>query len=128
MAKSGTVAVLLPGAFYFLRETTLPPMDDLRELNIPMALATDSNPGSSPMTSILLAMNMGATLFNMTPLECLKGVTVNAAMALGLVDTGPIAQGLRADLAIWDVDHPAELTYRIGDAPLYQRVFGGERC
>ena len=128
MAQSGTVAVLLPGAFYFLRETKLPPMNTLRELNIPMALATDSNPGSSPMSSILLAMNMGATLFHMTPLECFKAVTINAAKALGLVDTGLIASGQRADLAIWDVDHPAELTYRIGDAPLHQRVFGGERC
>lgn len=128
MAEAGTVAVLLPGAFYFLGETQLPPMDAFRKAGIPMAVATDSNPGSSPMTSILLAMNMGATLFGMTPEECLRGTTINAARALGITDAGTLAAGNVADLAIWDVTDPAELTYRIGDAPLHKRVFGGVEC
>jgi imidazolonepropionase len=91
-----------------------------------MALATDCNPGSSPMTSLLLAMNMGCTLFRLTPQEALAGITVNAARALGLTDTGRIRAGLRADLAIWDAEHPAELAYRIGFNPLHRRIFGGE--
>ncbi len=126
MAKSGTVAVLLPGAFYTLRETQYPPMQALRDAGVPIALSTDANPGTSPLTSILLTMNMGATLFRMTPAECLTGVTRNAAQALGLTDRGRIAPGMRADLAIWDINHPAELTYRIGFNPLYARVFGGD--
>lgn len=126
MAASGTVAVLLPGAFYTLRETRLPPVAALRKAGVPMALATDCNPGTSPLTSLLLAMNMGATLFRMTPGECLAGVTLNAARALGLPDRGAIAPGLRADLAVWDIAHPAELSYRIGFNPLHARIVGGE--
>ncbi len=125
MARAGTVAVLLPGAFYTLRETTLPPIGALRAHGVSMALATDSNPGSSPMTSVLLAMNMGATLFRMTPTECLTGTTRHAAQALGLQDRGTLAAGQRADLAIWDVEDPAELTYRIGFNPLWRRMYGG---
>ncbi len=125
MAKAGTAAVILPGAFYTLRETQAPPISLFRAHDVPMALATDANPGSSPMTSILLAMNMGATLFRMTPEEALAGVTRNAALALGLRDRGTIQPGLRADLAVWDVKHPAELSYRIGFNPIYKRIFGG---
>ncbi|MGI9487749.1 MAG: imidazolonepropionase [Geminicoccaceae bacterium] len=126
MAAAGTVAVLLPGAFYTLRETAAPPVAAFREHGVPMALATDSNPGSSPLTSLLLAMNMGCTLFRLTPEEALAGVTRHAAKALGLTDCGIIRTGLRADLAIWDVEHPAELAYRIGFNPLHARMLGGE--
>jgi len=126
MAAHGTVAVLLPGAFYTLRETQYPPMGGLRDAGVPIALATDCNPGTSPLTSLLLTMNMGATLFRMTPGECLRGVTRNAARALGLADRGVIAPGARADLAIWDIKHPAELSYRIGFNPLHARIFGGK--
>ena len=125
MAGAGTVAVLLPGAFYTLHETQAPPIELLRQKNVPMALATDCNPGSSPLTSLLLTMNMGCTLFRMTPEEALAGVTRVAARALGLDDTGVIAPGLRADLAVWDATHPAELSYRIGFNPLHKRIFGG---
>ncbi len=125
LARSGSVAVLLPGAFYTLRETQVPPVAAFRDRGVPMALATDCNPGSSPMTSLLLAMNMGCTLFRLTPEEALAGVTRNAAKALGLDDCGVIAPGKRADLAIWDVTRPAELAYRIGFNPLYRRIFGG---
>lgn len=128
MAKAGTIAVLLPGAFYFLKETQKPPVDWFRQYGVPMAVATDANPGTSPMSSILLAMNMAATLFGLTPEECLRGVTTNAAGALGLKDVGEIRAGQRADLCVWDVTHPAELTYRIGDAPLHMRIFGGQTC
>lgn len=125
MAAAGTVAVILPGAFYTLRETQAPPIDAFRKHNVPMAVATDCNPGSSPMTSLLLTMNMSATLFRMTPEECLAGVTRVAAQALGIKDAGTISAGQRADLAIWDVQTPAELTYRIGFNPLWKRMFGG---
>jgi imidazolonepropionase len=125
MARPGTVAVLLPGAFYTLRETQAPPVAGLPRAGVPMAVATDCNPGSSPMTSLLLAMNMACTLFRMTPEEALAGATRNAAQALGFDDCGVIAPGLRADLAIWDVAHPAELAYRIGFNPLHERIFGG---
>ena len=126
MAKSGTVAVMLPGAFYTLRETRLPPIDALRKAGVPMAVATDCNPGTSPMTSLLLAMNMACTLFRMTPEEALLGVTRHAAKALGLKDCGTITPGYAADLCIWDVAHPAELSYRIGFNPLHKRIFKGE--
>lgn len=125
MAKAGTVAVILPGAFYTLRETAAPPIGAFREHGVAMAVATDCNPGSSPMSSLLLSMNMACTLFRMTPEEALAGVTRNAARALGLEDAGQIRPGLRADLAIWDVEHPAELAYRIGFNPLWKRIFGG---
>ena len=128
MAASGTVAVLLPGAFYALSETRRPPIEKLRAAKVAMAVATDCNPGSAPMTSLLLAMNMAATLFQLTPEECLRGTTVNAACALGLSDCGTIAVGQRADLAVWNADSPAELTYRMGDADLHYRYFGGEQC
>ncbi|AGT11382.1 imidazolonepropionase [Paracoccus aminophilus] len=126
MAKSGTVAVLLPGAFYTLRETVYPPVQALRDAGVAIALATDANPGTSPLTSILLTMNMGATIFRLTPVECLTAVTRNAAKALGFADRGTLAVGQRADLAIYDIQHPAELTYRIGFNPLHARVLGGE--
>jgi imidazolonepropionase len=125
MAAAGTVAVILPGAFYTLRETKVPPIAAFRTHGVPMAVATDCNPGSSPMTSLLLAMNMAATLFRMTPEECLAGVTRHAARALGLADVGVIAAGMQADLAVWDVESPAELTYRIGFNPLWKRIFRG---
>lgn len=126
MAKSGTVAVLLPGAFYTLRETVYPPVQALRDAGVPIALATDANPGTSPLTSLLLTMNMGATIFRLTPVECLTAVTRHAAKALGFADRGILAVGARADLAIYDIKHPAELTYRIGFNPLHARVLGGE--
>ena len=126
LAAAGCTAVLLPGAFYTLRETQKPPVALFRDQGVPMALATDANPGSSPLTSVLLAMNMGCTLFGMTPYEALAGVTRNAARALGISDSGMLRSGLRADLALWDVAHPAELAYRIGFNPLHRRIFGGE--
>jgi imidazolonepropionase len=125
MAAAGTVAVILPGAFYTLREQQAPPIDLLRRHGVPMAVATDMNPGSSPMTSILLAMNMACTLFRMTPAEALAGVTTHAARALGQHDRGTLAPGQAADLAVWNCDHPAELGYRIGFNPLHQRIIGG---
>jgi imidazolonepropionase len=125
MADAGTVAVILPGAFYTLRETQKPPIDLLRKHHAPMAVATDMNPGSSPMSSLLLAMNMACTLFRMTPMEALAGATVHAAKALGLSDRGTIAVGQVADLAVWNATHPAELAYRIGFNPLHQRIIGG---
>ncbi len=124
MADAGTVAVILPGAFYTLRETQAPPIALFRKHGVPMALATDINPGSSPLNSLLLTLNMGCTLFRMTPEEALRGVTMNAARALGLSDVGTIAKGQRAELAVWDVKHPAELAYRIGFNPLSTRIFG----
>ena len=123
LAESGTVAVLLPGAFYTLHATRHPPVELFRRHGVPMAIATDCNPGSSPLASLLLAMNMACTLFRLTPEEALAGATREAARALGLTDTGLIAPGLRADLAIWDVAHPAELAYRIGFNPLAERIF-----
>lgn len=125
LAKSGTVAVVLPGAFYTLRETQDAPVQAFRDHGVPMALATDCNPGSSPLASSLLTMNMACTLFRMTPLEALQGVTTHAAMALGCVDRGRIAADMRADLCVWDVTHPAELAYRIGFNPLHKRIFKG---
>lgn len=125
MKRSSTVAVLLPGAFYFLRETKLPPIAELRAAGVPMAIATDHNPGSSPALSLLLMLNMACTLFRLTPEEAFAGVTTKAARALGLHDRGRLAPGLRADLAIWDVEHPRELAYRFGVNPCRQRVFEG---
>lgn len=125
MAAAGTVAVILPGAFYTLRETKAPPVAALRAHGVPMAVATDCNPGSSPMTSLCLAMNMACTLFRLTPEEALLGTTAHAAAALGLTDRGRIAPGLRADLAVWQAGHPDELAYRIGATPLFARIHGG---
>ncbi len=127
MRAAGTVAVLLPGAFYFTRDTTVPPIQKLRQAGVPLALATDSNPGTSPLTSPLLAMNMGATLFRMTVDECIAGFTREAARALGRFHRiGRLAAGMDCDLAIWDIDAPADLVYRMGFNPLHARVFRGE--
>ncbi len=118
MAGAGTVAVLLPGAFYFLRETKLPPVQLLRDHRVPIAVSTDCNPGSSPLTSILLTLNLACTLFRLTPEEALAGVTCHAARALGMVEThGTIEVGKACDLAIWDVGEPAELAYAMGANP-----------
>lgn len=125
LAASGTVATVLPGAFYTLRETQAPPIQSFRDHGVPMALATDCNPGSSPLTSPLLTMNMACTLFRMTPIEALLGMTAHAAKALGQMDRGRIAAGQRADLCVWEAAHPAELCYRIGFNPLHKRIFGG---
>jgi imidazolonepropionase len=126
MAAAGTVAVLLPGAFYFLRETRVPPVEQFRRLGVKMAVATDSNPGTSPLASPLLAMNLAATLFRMTVDECLAGVTREAARALGILDqVGTLEAGKRCDLSIWDIERPAELVYRIGFNPLHSRVWRG---
>ena len=126
MAAAGTVAVLLPGAFYFLRETKVPPIDHFRRSGVAMAIATDSNPGTSPLTSPLLAMNLAATLFRMTVDECLLGVTRNAARALGILDrVGSLERGKSCDLTVWDIERPAELVYRIGANPLHARVWRG---
>jgi imidazolonepropionase len=125
MAAAGTVAMLLPGAYYFLRETRLPPVQALREAGVPIALATDHNPGSSPALSLLLMLSMGCTLFRLTPEEAWRGVTANAARALGLRDRGRLAAGLRADLAVWDAGHPRELAYVFGHNPCRRVVCGG---
>ena len=128
MAAAGTVAMLLPGAFYFCRETQVPPVAALRAAGVRIALATDCNPGTSPLTSLLLAMNMAATCFRLTVAECLAGVTLNAAHALGLEhECGSLAPGKSCDLAIWDVEEPAELVYRMGANPLHARLFRGVR-
>ncbi len=127
MAKAGTVATILPGAFYFIRETRKPPIDLFRRHSVNMAIATDSNPGTSPLTSLLLTMNMAATLFAMTVEECLAGVTREAARALGMLDrTGTLEAGKFADLAIWDIERPAELVYRMGFNPLHARIWRGQ--
>ncbi|MDP3407024.1 imidazolonepropionase [Bosea sp. (in: a-proteobacteria)] len=127
MAKAGTVAVVLPGAFYFLRETVKPPIALLRRHGVPIALATDANPGSSPLTSPLLVMNMACTLFRLTPEEALAGLTLHAAQALGLSDEiGTLEAGKACDLAIWDIERPAELAYRIGFNPLHARIWNGQ--
>ncbi|WP_433851642.1 imidazolonepropionase [Stenotrophomonas nitritireducens] len=128
MRAAGTVAVLLPAAFYFTRDTTVPPIQQLRDAGVPLALATDSNPGTSPLTSPLLAMNMAATLFRMTVDECIAGFTREAARALGRFDrVGRLAAGMDCDLAIWDIDAPADLVYRMGFNPLHARVFRGQQ-
>ena len=125
LATAGTVAVVLPGAYYTLRETQAPPIQAFRNHGVPMALATDCNPGSSPLTSALLTMNMACTLFRMTPLEALLGMTVHAARALGELNRGRITATAPADLCVWDVEHPAELSYCIGFNPLHSRIFKG---
>ena len=126
MARAGTVAVMLPGAFYFLRDTNVPPIALFRKHGVPMAVATDCNPGSSPTTHLPLMMNMACTLFRMTPAEALLGVTRHAARALGLAEThGTIELGKVADFCLWDVDHPAELAYTIAASPLRARFHGG---
>lgn len=124
MARSGTVATLLPGSFYALRETRMPPIDSLRKHKVPMAVATDLNPGTSPLRSLRLGINMACTLFRLTPEEALRGVTVNGARALGLADRGVLAHGMRADLVVWDVEKPADLAYWIGGM-LASRIFAG---
>jgi imidazolonepropionase len=126
MARAGTIAVVLPGAFYFIREKQLPPIDAMRRHGTPIALATDCNPGTSPLTSLLLTMNMGATLFRLTVDECIAAVTREAARALGLFDQiGSLEEGKRCDLAIWNIERPAELVYRMGFNPLHARVWRG---
>jgi imidazolonepropionase len=126
MAESGSVAVLLPGAFYFLRETKVPPIDLLRRYNVPIALSTDCNPGSSPAVSLLLMLNMACTLFRLTPEEALAGVTRNGARALGLQDRiGTLEAGKDADFVIWDIAEPAELAYRMGANPVKQVIRQG---
>ena len=126
MASSGSVAVLLPGAFYFLRETKLPPVGLLREYDVPIAVSTDCNPGTSPCASLLLMLNMACTLFRLTPQEAFAGVTRNAARALGLRDRGVLAPGLRADFVQWDAGTPAELCYALGSNPRRVTVFQGQ--
>jgi len=127
MGQAGTVAVVLPGAFYFIRERQVPPIEAMRRHQVPIALGTDSNPGSSPLTSLLLAMNMGATLFRLTVDECIAAVTREAARALGLfADAGSLERGKYCDLAIWDIERPAELVYRMGFNPLHARVWHGK--
>lgn len=125
MADAGTVAVLLPGAYYFLRDTHLPPVQALREAGVPIALATDHNPGSSPVLSLLLMLNMACTLFRLTPEEAWRGVTVHGARALGLADRGRLGPGLRADFAVWDAEHPREMAYRFGHNPCRRAFHGG---
>ena len=124
MADAGTVAVILPGAFYTLREKQAPPIDLFRKHGVAMAVSTDMNPGSSPMSSLLLAMNMACTLFRMTPEEALAGATVHAARALGLAGHGSLVAGAAANFAVWNAAHPAELSYRIGFNPLHNRIIG----
>ena len=129
LEQSGTVAMLLPGAFYFLRETQKPPIELLRQHKVPMALATDINPGTSPFADLTLMMNMGCTLFGLTPEESLRGVTCHAAKALGYGESrGQIATGFDADIAIWNIDHPADLSYQVGVPRLYARIVDGAIC
>jgi len=125
MAEAGSVAVLLPAAFYFLRETQVPPVEALRRAGVPIALATDHNPGSAPLLSPSLVLNLACTLFRLTPEEALRGMTVYAARALGLSDRGVLAAGMRADFAVWDLDHPAELAYWIGHQTCRKTILGG---
>ncbi|HEX7695251.1 MAG TPA: amidohydrolase family protein, partial [Sphingomonas sp.] len=126
---AGTVAVLLPGAFYFMRETRQPPVELFRARRLPIAIATDCNPGTSPTTSLLLMLNMAATLFGLTVAEALRGVTINGARALGLAhEIGTLEPGKACDLAIWDIPDPADLVYRIGFNPLFARVKDGACC
>lgn len=128
LAQSGTVAVLLPGAFYYLSETKKPPVAELRANNIPIAIATDLNPGSSPIASILTIMNMASVLFSLTPEEAICGVTINAAKALNLPNKGQVKAGMDADLCLWDIEHPAELVYGINQHRPYAKWFAGSEC
>lgn len=125
MAEAGTVAVLLPGAFHVLRETQLPPIDLLRQYQVPMAVASDANPGTSPICMPSLMANLACTLFRLTPREALAGMTAHAARALGLPELGRIAVGAAADLCLWDIQHPAELAYAVQSGRLRQRIFNG---
>jgi imidazolonepropionase len=126
MRAAGTVALLLPGAYYFLRETRLPPVQALRDAAVPIAIATDHNPGSSPVLSLLLMLNMACTLFRLTPEEALRGMTVNGARALGLADRGALVAGQRADFVVWPLEHPNELAYGFGHRPAARVVVGGQ--
>ena len=128
LAKNDTVAVLLPGAFYTLRENKHPPVQSLRDHSVNIAIASDGNPGSSPLFSVLLSMNMACTLFRLTPEEALLGVTYNACKALGLENIGMLKSNFVADLNVWDIKHPAELSYRIGFNSLFKRIYGGENA
>ena len=125
MAQAGTIAVLLPGAFYTLRESRLPPIEALRAHGIPIAIASDCNAGTSPAGSLVLMLNMACTLFRLTPEEALAGVTRHAARALGLADRGTLSIGQRADIALWDIDSPAELAYRMGGNACAAVIRGG---
>jgi imidazolonepropionase len=127
MRQAGTVAVLLPGAYYFLRETKLPPVDALRAAGVPIAIASDHNPGSSPGLSMPLMLNMACTFFRLTPLEAWQGATVHAARALGLSDRGTLQAGHRADLAVWALEHPRQLAYGFGHDPCRATIVGGHR-
>ena len=127
LRTAGTVAMLLPGAYYFLRDTKLPPVQALRDAGVPMAIATDHNPGSSPCLSLLLMLSMACALFRLTPEEAWRGVTVHAARALGLRDRGTLASGQRADFAVWDAEHPRDLAYRFGHNPCRAVIYGGQR-
>jgi len=126
MKKSGTVAVLLPGAYYTLRDTVIPPIEELRRAQVPIAIGSDCNPGSSPVLSLKLMINMASTLFKLTPEEALAGVTRNAAKALGLDDRGILKKGLKADMVLWDIEHPAELSYQIGGNQTLTVIKGGD--
>jgi imidazolonepropionase len=126
IARSGTVAVLLPGAFYYLREKQAPPVAALRKAGVPLAVATDLNPGTSPVHSILTTMNMACVLFGLTPEEALMGVTANAALALGLKDRGVLAPGMKADIALWNTERPGDLAYPLGFNPLAAVIHNGE--
>jgi imidazolonepropionase len=127
MSAAGTVAVLLPGAYYFLRETQVPPVEALRAAGVPIAIATDHNPGTSPTLSLLLMLNMACTLFRLTPEEAWRGITLNAARALGLqASHGSLEAGKRADFVVWDAGHPNELAYRFGHNPCRRVVVAGE--
>src|SRR5699024_12749554 len=126
LKRAGSTAVLLPGAFYALRETQKPPVESLRRAGVPMALATDANPGSSPLFFPTLMLNLGCTLFRLTPAEALAGMTRHAATALGRKNIGRIESGADADFCLWDIETPAELAYAVQPGRLSQRVFGGE--
>ena len=126
MKEAGTVAVLLPGAYYTIRDTVLPPIEALREAKVPIAIGSECNPGSAPVLSLKLMINMASTLFKLTPEEALAGVTRNAAKALGLDDRGILKEGFKADMVLWDIEHPAELSYQVGGNQTHKVIKGGE--